>query len=123
MPARSRWILGFAVATFAFARLAGAHVHLCFDGAQEPLALHTAGTADVDDHRAESPCLNDVDVDPVGDGLSKIAKSDLPAVAIVAAVRVAFIGQTRATAMEDHSARLPQPLRRFIVPPLRAPPI
>lgn len=123
MPARSRWVIGFAVAAFVFVRLTGAHVHLCFDGAQAPLELHTAGSADLNDHRAQSPCLNDVDVDPVGDGLSKIAKSDLPAVAIPAAVRLAFLGQTRAIAMELLSARLPQPLRRFIVPPLRAPPI
>jgi hypothetical protein len=137
------WLIGFLIVAFVAARLTGAHLHMCFDGS-EPLAqLHVSDTAgvdhhsdtlghdaadlghhvvEVDHHSLATDSHEDVDVDVLGNLLAKVAKLDLPALALVAwCLALLYVAVFR----QPIRARLfhpPLPLPRFLRPLLRAPP-
>lgn len=117
------WMLSVVVLAFVFARLSGAHLHLCFDGNEPPLEIHTTDSAHVD-HHAGSENHDDVDVDPIGDLLAKAGKMGLDEPFMACVV---LIGLRSASTQHGPSPRyashVPRAPPRFLLPPLRAPPL
>jgi hypothetical protein len=123
MRIRHPFILLLALLAFAFGRLTGAHLHLCFDGSEPPLTLHTADSAHVDHHAGETH-HEDLDVEPLGDLLAKSAQLVMLAVFAAAILLLALLAPPwRLLAIDRESLRLPRPPPRFLRPPLRAPPV
>ncbi len=123
MRIRRPFILVLALLAFAFGRLTGAHLHLCFDGTEPPLTLHTADSAHVDHHADESH-HEDMDVEPIGDLLAKSAQLVMFAVFAAAILLLALLAPPwRLETIGRESLRLPLPPPRFLRPPLRAPPV
>lgn len=122
MYASRRWVLLPFIVAFLVARLTGAHLHLCFDGS-EPLAqLHVSDSAELDHHSDEPQGHDDVDVDALGSVVAKLAKLDLPAVALVAwCLALLVLVVTRQPARQSFH-RPPHRPPRFLRPLLRAPP-
>lgn len=137
MSASRRWILALFTVAFLMARLTGAHLHLCLDGS-EPLAqLHVADSAAMDHHHsAVSEVVHsgshldagphddvDVDVDGLGNALAKVAKLDLPVIALLAwclaLIYVAFVRQPVPAVFRQPD----RPPPRYLRPLLRAPPV
>ncbi len=105
-------------------RLAGAHLHLCFDGSEAPASVHLA---DSGVHHSEPGMLlqhQDVDVSLVGELLSKHGKLalDLAALLGVALLLWDFFAGNRAESPLRDRGRFTTSPRRFTFPPLRGPP-
>ncbi len=122
MRIRHPWILVLALLAFAFGRLTGAHLHLCFDGSEPPLALHTADGTHLDHHGGEDLAHDDMDVEPLGDMLAKSAQILLLAVVAFGIWLIALLPPSRRIAVAFNDSRPPSPPPRFLRPPLRAPP-
>jgi hypothetical protein len=123
MRIRRPFVVLLALLAFAFGRLTGAHLHLCFDGSEPPLTLHTADSAHVDHHAGDSSHHEDMDVEPLGDLLAKSAQLVMLAVLAAAILLLALLAPPwRLVTMDRESLRIPRPPPRFLRPPLRAPP-
>jgi hypothetical protein len=123
MRIRRPLVFVLALLAFAFGRLTGAHLHLCFDGTEPPLTLHTADSAHVDHHAGETH-HEDLDVEPIGDLLAKSAQLVMLAVFAAAVLLLALLAPPWRLAVADReSLRPPHPPPRFLRPPLRAPPV
>ena len=122
MHASQRWVIALFTVAFLLARLTGAHLHLCLDG-NEPLAqLHVSDNAEVDHHHGDTQSHEDVDVDALGNALAKVAKLDLPVLAILA---LCFALLCIVAMRLPAQVALRQPPRgppRYVRPLLRAPP-
>jgi hypothetical protein len=124
MRIRRPFVLILALLAFAFGRLTGAHLHLCFDGSEPPLTLHTADSAHVDHHAGDSHHHDDLDVEPIGDLLAKSAQLVMLAVFAAAILLLALLAPPwRLATVDRESLRPPHPPPRFLRPPLRAPPV
>jgi hypothetical protein len=122
MLSRPQWIVALALLAFVFARLAGTHVHLCFDGSEPPLTTHTVDSGALGHHSGEPQTHDDVDVDPIDDVLAKTAKIDLPILALLLVGLLLLFAHDRV--LPRTRQRIPPPHRppRFLRPLLRAPP-
>lgn len=139
MYASRRWVIAAFLFAFVVARVTGAHLHLCLDGA-EPLAqLHVSDTAEVDHHPHEhdqhvdhhddahddgdlAQSHEDVDVDALGNVMAKAGKLDSSLNAMFAWVFVFGVlmpARQPAPAYRQTPARPPP---RFLRPLLRGPP-
>ena len=124
MRIRHPFVLLLALAAFAFGRVTGAHLHLCFDGSEPPLTLHTADSAHVDHHAGESQHHDDLDVEPIGDLLAKSAQLLMLAVFATAILLFALLAPPwRLVTIDRDSLRPARPPPPFLRPPLRAPPV
>ncbi|MGD9597559.1 MAG: hypothetical protein AB7G76_04205 [Steroidobacteraceae bacterium] len=116
------WILCFA---FFAARVGGAHLHLCLDGLEAPVAVHVEG------HSGEHPAdeagqsHNDVDVPIVAEALVKQSKApaDTDGSALFA-ILLLFPFAPRAARIRRPRARTAAATSppRFFLPPAHAPP-
>jgi hypothetical protein len=122
MRIRHPWILVLALLAFAFGRLTGAHLHMCFDGSEPPLSLHTSDGTHLEHHAGEEHHHDDVDVEPLGDLLAKNAQVVLLAVVAAGIWVIALIAPWRPVAIAAIESRPLRPPPRFLRPPLRAPP-
>lgn len=122
MFAHRRWIVVLALLAFVVARLAGTHVHLCFDGSEPPLSMHTADGGELGHHAAEAQTHDDVEFDPVDDVLAKSAKADLPVLAFLLAGVLLLRMPSRASPRTPHRIPTPWSPPRYLRPLLRAPP-
>lgn len=116
----ARLILLLCVA-LVVTRVAGNHLHLCFDGSEPPVSFHTM---DVESHHADEDLgHNDQDVDLPSATLAKIA-SFLLDFALLGAVFLSLVQlltpqRVRPELLErdpEHS------ILHFLRPPLRGPP-
>ena len=107
-----------------YAGLTNAHVHahLCFDGLEEPVAVHVAERGEhLHEHSTSHDEHDDVDVDVLNQALAKAFKHDLNALA-------PSCGHTLVETRVNESLRAhplvaaPKPPQPFLRPPLRAPP-
>jgi hypothetical protein len=126
----TRWIWLLCIVLLAV-RMSGAHLHLCFDGAEPPFAIHAGDIAGHDDFLGEHGFGNDnyaenhadiqhsdTDLSLVDDGLAKTIKLSLFAPALLAALLVLCLRIiTRAVPASIYSP----PLFRFIPSRFSAP--
>jgi len=120
---RSRgWLLSLVVLAFVCARITGAHLHLCFDGGEPSLELHTTDSAHLDHHDGNQN-HDDVDVDPVSYALAKHAKYDVSEPALIVVTSRLEAAPASSPAIAYHGAHTPRAPPRFLRPPLRAPPL
>jgi hypothetical protein len=107
--------------TFAGARLVDAHLHLCLDGQEAPVTVHTAdGSVHNDSHHVEQD-HDDRDVDVLDAIFVKKAGSDVePFVIVIAAVTALEPQRFASITVPPH----PPPYRPLLHlrPPLRGPP-
>jgi hypothetical protein len=122
MRAFRGWIVGVFIFAFVVARVTGAHLHLCLDGA-EPLAqLHVSDSADLD-HHAIGQSHDDVDVDALGNVVAKIVKLDSSLNAMLAWVFAFGVLLPARQPAPAYPERPPGPPPRFFRPLLRGPPV
>ncbi|MDB6062917.1 MAG: hypothetical protein JWM78_3020 [Verrucomicrobiaceae bacterium] len=100
------WLLCFALIAV---RIGGAHLHLCFDGMEQPLAIHAGDIAEHDDH-SDVP-HSDTDLNLVDSGIAKTITQLFHLPALIAAI-VLLCLQTVARGIP--SATYNPPLFRFI---------
>jgi len=103
--------------------IAGAHLHLCFDGLEAPVTLHQLadGGAHLDDHSPEER-HSDIDLE-FDANLRRAPKNNIDALASAPTVALAAPGLQSTNFVRTRSA--PSSVRsapRFLQPPLRAPP-
>ena len=136
-PSHSRFALALLCATLVALRIAGSHLHLCFDGSEPPVSLHVSDAAGHASHDHESGHLaphgmdsasethhDDLDVLVVGDAIVKkgSALSDATLFALVAVLLVFAVARDRGGRIVSvHPTFLPSSRPR-LRPPLRGPP-
>lgn len=104
-------------------RIVGLHLHLCLDGQEPAQTLHVADTGLHDDASHAAGTHNDVDLSLVSDGLiKKLSALDMPILpalilALLCLLQIFRIGARSQTPPASTFAI------RFILPPLRAPPL
>lgn len=101
-------------------RFGGAHWHLCFDGSEEPRAVHVGDVAN--DHKTE-PGHTDTDLNLVESGLAKYFKSidNLPALLLAVAL-ICLLPTRRQGASAAFFESPPPLLIHYRLPSPRAPP-
>jgi hypothetical protein len=115
-----RTLLLTLVVAALFVRVAGIHLHLCYDGQEAPATLHMVDAGLHDDHDTSSHQDLDVQLDDV---LTKSAKSgfNLPAIAGTHVLPFALPGVLHRIAVFTGDTP-PHSTTGFLRPPLRAPP-
>lgn len=116
------WLLTLICAALLFARLGGAHLHLCLDGSEPPASLHVTDSGHHADHH-DGQAHDDRDVSLVGDVLTKSGKSgfDLPLLLVAFWLVILLFARLRMTAADPPQPSVSPP--RFCRPPLRGPPL
>lgn len=118
---RLQWILLLSV-TLLFTRIADSHLHLCFDGGEPPVSLHTLdGDAH---HDAEDTTHNDQDIELPGATLAKVFSYLADAVLLFTCLTcliVLLIPQRAPLCF--YRCLFTQSNLRLLRPPLRGPPL
>ncbi|MBL6752614.1 MAG: hypothetical protein ISP90_19035 [Nevskia sp.] len=117
------WLLTLLCVAFLLGRVDGAHLHLCFDGAEPPASLRFVDSEPRQSDPGMSAVFVDVDIALAGEALAKqsISSFDLPLVLTA----IALMGLAWATSPQSTTAlkRIPLPgAWPRVRPPLRAPP-
>lgn len=119
-----QWLLTLICVLLLMVRVAGPHLHLCFDGQEAPASFHIL---DIGLHHAEghSAPHQDIDVSLAVDGVSKTGKQlnldDLP-VALLAALLLWVLFQTPRRFLLPLLPAVVPARSAFLRPPLRGPP-
>lgn len=115
------WLL---CAALLLTRMSGEHLHLCFDGADPPISMHTDGSEfDVLDEQS-GHCPADVKVRLSADALVKksVMALDVSA-AMVRAFVLVLVADTHPPKFSHFRTPSPLPSAAFFLrPPLRGPP-
>jgi hypothetical protein len=108
--------------TVLFARLGGAHLHLCLDGQEAPLSVHASEPEHSDAHHDDPTTHSDQDVSLIDDTLTPLSKlfADLPTLLAVVSLVLCAGALRRPPQAAVLAARASQV--RFHHPPLRGPP-
>jgi hypothetical protein len=106
--------------TLLVTRIAGTHLHLCFDGLEPPVSLHLL---DVDSHGADEQAHNDRNVDLPGATLAKASSWLADALFLFAAFSCLLLlpDSRRQPLAISRLTPLLQSIR-LLRPPLRGPP-
>lgn len=116
------WLLLLICGALLFARLGGAHLHLCLDGSEPPAGLHVTHSGHHADHH-DDRAHDDRDVSLLDDALTQSGKSDFDLPLLLTALWLVTVLSTR---LRITAADSPQPSAsppRFCRPPLRGPPL
>lgn len=115
------WLL-LVCAALLFARLGGAHLHLCLDGSEPAASLHVSDSGHHADHH-DGQAHDDRDVSLVGDALTQSGKwgLDLPLLLAVLWLVTILFARLRITAADSPQPSASPP--RFCRPPPRGPPL
>lgn len=120
------WILPLLCATLLVGRVAGAHLHLCFDGMEPAKEFHVA---DLGLHHSEESAgagapHQDTDVAAIGDLIGKPAKPlfDLP-LFLLTFLSLWLLLQPRSSLAPALRPRFTPASFFFLRPPLRGPPL
>lgn len=116
------WLLTLVCVALLFARLGGAHLHLCLDGSEPAASLHVTDPAHHADHH-DGQTHADRDVSLVGDALTKSGKwgLDLPLLLAALWLVTVLFARLRITAADPPQPAASPP--RFCRPLLRGPPL
>lgn len=120
-PSRA-WLLTLVCAAMLFARLGGAHLHLCFDGSEPPASLHVTDSGHYADHH-DREAHDDRDVSLLGDALIKSDKPGLDLPLLLAAFWLVVLLFARPRMVPADSPQVAVSSPRFFRPPLRGPPL
>ncbi len=122
-PLLRPWLLTLLCVSLVFARISGAHLHLCFDGNELPASFHLIDQAP--HHQAPGAVVQhrDADVSAIGDALLKSDKTrfDWPPV-LLGALLLCWLLQAPQTFMPVFRACNCRDTLFFLRPPLRGPP-
>lgn len=119
-----QWLLTLMCVMLLMVRVAGPHLHLCFDGQEAPASFHVLdiGLHHTAGHGAPH---QDTDVSLAVDGVSKTGKSisfgDLPVV-LLAALLIWILFQTPRRFLLPMLPAVAPARPAFLLPPLRGPP-
>ncbi len=117
------WLLTLICAALLFARLGGAHLHLCFDGKEPASSFHLFDNGLHHEPTGVAASHQDADIAVTGEALSKVKfELDLP-LALLAAV---FLLSLFRRSPHFVSTALPHAIvaaPRFLLPPVRGPPL
>jgi hypothetical protein len=119
---RTRLVIVLLCAALLASRIAGAHLHLCLDGSEPPVALHVA---DGGEHHAENSGESHADQDVTlgGDYLSKKSgQVDPGLLALCLALLLFFLPRLRAGIPDHLAPARPRAARINGLPPTRGPP-
>jgi len=106
--------------TLLITRIAGTHLHLCFDGMEPPVSMHLL---DVDSHDTDEGAHNDRNVELPGATLAKASSSLADAVFLVGAVLcLLFLSDAQRHAKPFSRLALFLESKKLLRPPLRGPP-
>lgn len=114
-----RWIWLLCIVLLAV-RMGGAHLHLCFDGLEPPLAIHAGDIAGHDGEQLDTPTdiqHADTDLSLVDDGVAKTIKLTLMPMLLAALLLLCL----RPAMGSSRAAIYSPPLFRFIPPRFSAP--
>jgi len=118
----SIWLLTLVCAVLLFARLGGAHMHLCFDGSGPPASLHVTDSGHHADHH-DREAHDDRDVWPIGDALTQSGKLGMDQPLLLTAFWLVILLFTRPRLVPADPPRVALSPPRFCRPPLRGPPL
>lgn len=105
--------------TLLVTRIAGNHVHLCFDGSEPPMTLHTLDV----DHGADAATHDDQDIELPSASLAKLVSHGLDAALVAALVLwILPLLAPRRIRVELAKRQLDRSILDFLKPPLRGPP-
>lgn len=116
------WLLTLVCAALLFARLGGAHLHLCFDGSEPPASLHVTDSGHHADHH-DGATHDDRDVWLLGDALTQPGKLGMDLPLLLAAVWLVMLLFTRLRLVPAAPLRVADSPPRFCRPLLRGPPL
>jgi hypothetical protein len=121
----SRLLIVLACLALVSLRVAGLHLHLCFDGSEPPVSLHLVAG---DSHHADEPdgiTHDDQDLKVADDYLLKKpgSDSDLSLLALCVALLLFFLPRLLALLPRSAPPPAPRALRHFRLPPSRGPPL
>lgn len=116
------WLLTLVCVALLFARLGGAHLHLCFDGSELPASLHVTDSGHHADHH-DGQAHSDRDVSLLGDALTQPGKLGLDLPLLLAAFWLAVLVFARPRMIQADPPRVTISPPRFCRPPLRGPPL
>lgn len=104
-------------------RVTGLHTHLCLDGQEAPKAVHLADAGVHDEHAGSEKQHQDVDV-AAADALAKTAKSDSDSSFAVTDVGARLAALSRGHG-DSEFLKVPalRVAARYLLPPLRGPPL
>jgi hypothetical protein len=120
---KTRLVLALVCATLVALRIAGAHLHLCFDGSEPPVALHIGESGGHHGEELAGFTHSDRDVNVSGDYLSKKPGATVDLGALCSFLALLLFVISLRTPLPVH--RLPRPARRVLthgLPPPRGPP-
>lgn len=122
---RLRLILATMCLSLLVVRVAGVHLHLCFDGSEPPLSYHVAdsGIHHADGHEAGER-HSDRDIPVAGDVVAKKPTHDQDATLLCVVLALVLFLLTPARKLRPDATH-PPALRSFFTwlrPPLRGPP-
>lgn len=106
-------------------RIAGTHLHLCYDGSEPPVSLHVAdsGSHHGEAHAEPADSHVDRDVAMTGDYVAKKPAGDLLLPFLVLVFAFALLAPTRTRGLlPEYRSLLPLPARAHLRPPSRGPP-
>jgi hypothetical protein len=116
------WLLTLVCAALLFARLGGAHLHLCFDGSELPASLHVTDSGHHADHH-DGATHDDRDVWLLGDALTQSGKSGFALPLLLVALWLVTLLFTRLRLVPSAPPRVADSPPRFCRPLLRGPPL
>lgn len=115
-------LLTLVCVALLFARLGGAHMHLCLDGSGPPASLHVTDAGHHADHH-DGAAHDDRDVWLIGDALTQSGKLGMDLPLLLATFWLVILLFTRLRPVPADPPRVADSPPRFCRPPLRGPPL
>jgi hypothetical protein len=107
-------------------RIGGAHLHLCFDGSEPPIAMHLgdSGVHHADHQESADGPHSDQDVGMGADALVKkpYGSLEIPLLALLCGLLLFYVARLRDVLPPFASPPQRSPIRAHLRPPLRGPP-
>ena len=119
-----RSLLWLACVALLVARIGGAHLHVCLDGAEAPVSFHTNMLEPYSDHDRSAQFSSDWDLNLLGDVVAKKVDNGIDTLMPLLGIALLLTLPLTNSILIPHPRQRPISLssvRRFR-PPLRAPP-
>jgi hypothetical protein len=124
-----RFLIAMLCVAVLIMRIGGAHLHVCFDGSEPPVAMHL-GDSGV--HHAQEPAHGNPAGEPhsdqdVGIGADALVKKpsgslEIPLLALLSGLLLFYVARRRDVLPPFSSPLQLSPIRAHLRPPLRGPP-
>jgi len=123
-PRNLKLLIVLLCAAIVVLRIGGTHLHLCFDGSEPPISVHSADSGLHHDVAVASQPHSDQDISLGAEALVKKSSAalDLAALAFVFALLLFFLPRTPNPLPDFFAPPRLSPARIRLRPPLRGPP-